>query len=135
MCVFSKKTQIALLSLGYGIVAYAQHPGPRSFEVTGLPDSKEIMETLPAGIGFLILGIILVAIAISHNKDDGTPSDDPVDKIKLGCGCASLIAAGVCLLPLLAWIEFGFVTLISVVAVLCAAYLALHWIYEQIKGK
>lgn len=61
---------------------YAQHPGPRSFEVIGLPDSKEIMETLPAGIGFLILGIILIAIVISHKKDDGSPSDDPVDNIK-----------------------------------------------------
>lgn len=135
MNVFSKISQIALLALGYCTAAYAQHPGPRSFEVTGLPDGNEIMETLPAGIGFLILGIILVAIAVSHKKDDGSPSDDPVDKIKFGCGCASLIAAAVCLLPLLAWIEFGFVTSISVMAALCVAFLVLHWIYEQFKGK
>lgn len=130
-----KRLIIQLILLLFPFSAFAQHPGPRSFEVTGLPDGKEVMETLPAGLGYIALGIILIAIIVRRGNQNDNSMDSPVEKGLFGCGCLSLIIGVVYLVPLLTWIEYGFVSVVCIIAIISVVIIAINWIINQFKGK
>lgn len=105
-----------------------RYDGKRTYDIIGLANGNEIGECLIKGIPFLLIGLILLCynikrsqIAMKENKEEkGSWS-----------GCLSLILIGIAvliMLPLLAWIEAVFVSIISILGVIGIIILIWEWI-------
>ena len=108
-----------------------RYDGKRTYDIIGLANENEIGECLIKGIPFLLIGLILLCynikcsqIAMKENKEEkGSWS-----------GCLSLILIGIAvliMLPLLAWIEAVFVSII--VSILFSAMTILSAVFQPIK--
>jgi len=116
------------------IVCFAQRrPTERSFEVIGLPDGDEIGNSLKIAIPLIIIGLLIAYIFMwsktGTDKENNTYS-------YIGCLGIIIVAVGAFfLLPLLAWVEYIFTTILSIGIAIVVAGIIIYIIYSLLTGK
>jgi hypothetical protein len=129
-----KKQFLLLTSFIYYLQAHAQRrSSPRSFEVNGLPDADEVGKYLLIAIPFLLVGFIIAYISW-WGKTEEKRNDNSSSANNFGCFGMVLIGIGVvCLVPLLAWVEFIFVSIWSVIFSVIVVVIFIVLIYSVLK--
>jgi len=116
------------------IVCYAQRrPSKRSFEVIGLPDGDKIADSLKIAIPLLIVGFLIAYIFMWSKKDK-----DKIDNVSTNIGCFGIIVMAVgafFLLPLFAWFEFIFSSIMSIVIAIIVVGVIFFIIYSIFTNK
>ena len=124
----------ALLTFLSNIVCFSQRrPSKRSFEVIGLPDTDNIAGSLTIAIPLLIFGFLIAYIFMWSKKDK-----DKIDNVSTNIGCFGIIIMGVgafFLLPLLAWFEFIFSSLLSIGIAIVVVVAIIFIIYSIFTSK
>lgn len=109
------------------IQAYAQrYDNTRTYDIIGLPDGDEIMDALKIAIPLIVVGFLIAYIFMWGKSDEDKQKGEGSSM-----GCIGVIIMGIgffCLLPLLAWVEAVFVSLISIAAILAIVYVIWSWI-------
>lgn len=121
-----KKLFATMISILINIICFAQRGEiERTYEVIGLPNSKVITKSLKVAIPLLVIGFLIAYIFMWRKKDISK-----VDNTSTNIGCFGVIimAIGIVyLLPLLAWVEYIFVSMMTIgfiVALIYAIYSA-----------
>jgi hypothetical protein len=83
----------------------------RSYEAFGLPDGDEVGESLKVAIPLLLIGFLIAYIFMWSKKDTSKVSDASTN---VGCFGVIIMAVGILFLfPLLTWIEYIFVNIMT----------------------
>ena len=127
----NKLLTLILLLFTTALSAQRRYPEKRSYEVIGLPDGDEIGESLMIAIPLLLIGF-LIAYAFMWSKKDTDKVSDTSSNI--GCFGIVIMAVGAFfLLPLLAWVEFIFVNIMSIGLAIVVVGVILYFIYSAFK--
>lgn len=103
----------------------------RSYEVIGLPDGDEIGDSLIIAIPLLLIGFLIAYAFMWSKKDTDKVSDTSTN---IGCFGIIIMAVGAFfLLPLLAWVEFIFVSIWSIGIAIIVVGVILYLIYSALK--
>lgn len=129
-----KKIFTTALAIQISIISLAQRGGTeRSYEVIGLADGDEIVESLKIAIPLLIVGF-LIAYIFMWSKKDTSKSDNA--SINIGCFGITIMGVGaIFLLPLLVWVEFIFVNIITIGIAIFVVGVIIYFIYSAFTKK
>ena len=129
-----KKVFTTALNMLTSIICFAQRGGTeRSYEVIGLADGDEIAESLKIAIPFLIVGFLIAYIFIWSKKDTSK-----TDGASTNIGCLGIIIMAVgafFLLPLLAWVEYIFVNIMTIGFAIVVVGVIIYFIYSALTKK
>lgn len=102
---------------------------PRIFEDIGLPDGDEISESLAIALPLILFGFVITYISTRSEKSKNQGSN-------WGClGIIILLIGGFFLLPLLAWVEVIFSSILSLGLCLIIIGIIVGLIYNSLKNK
>ncbi|WP_130736934.1 hypothetical protein [Flavobacterium sp. J27] len=129
-----KKLFTTVLTMLTSIICFAQRGGTeRSYEAIGLADGDEIAESLKIAIPLLIVGF-LIAYIFMWSKKDTSKTDDASTNI--GCFGIIIMAVGAFfLLPLLAWVEYIFVNIMTIGFAIVVVGVIIYFIYSALTKK
>lgn len=123
-----KFLSLSILTLIHFITAAKRSPSKRSYEVIGLPEGDEISSSLETAIPLLIIGF-LISYFFMWSKRAQKRKNDKTTNI----GCLGIIIMGVgvfFLFPLLAWVEFIFVNILSIGFAIFVIMIIIYFIYK-----
>jgi len=127
--MFMNKIGLTLISVLVSITCFAQQGRrtERAFEGIGLPDGGEIGGALKIAIPLLFVGF-LIAYIFMWSKNDTSNTNEPSTYI--GCvGVIIMLVGAFFLLPLLAWAEFIFISIFSIVIIVIVVAVIIGFIY------
>jgi len=129
-----KKIFTIALSLLSSIICFAQRGGTeRSYEIIGLADGDEIGESLKIAIPLLIVGFLIAYIFMWSKKDTSKTSNASAN---IGCLGIIIMAIGAFfLLPLLAWVEYIFVNIMTIGFAIVVVGVIIYFIYSALTRK
>ena len=126
-----EKTALIALTVLMNTVCFAQRRIERSFEVLGLPDGDEITSSLKIAIPLIIVGLLIAYIFMWSRKED---TDNPSTYI--GCLGIVIVVVGLFfLLPLLAWVEYIFTSILSIGIAIVVVVVIIYIIYSVLTSK
>lgn len=129
-----KKIYVTALIMLTSFICLAQ-PGvtERSYEVIGLADGDEIAKSLKIAIPFLIIGFLIVYIFMWPKKNSSKTSDAST---YVGCLGIIIMAIGAFFLfPLLAWVEYIFVNIMTIGFAIVVVGVIIYFIYSALTKK
>lgn len=115
------------------ILTYGQRglDNRRSYEVWGLPDGDEVGSSLKIAIPLLIVGFLIAYIFMWSANDKEKKSDTSTN---IGCFGIIVMAVGAFfLLPLLTWVEYIFVNIVTFGFAVLVVGVILFFIYGLFK--
>lgn len=109
------------------VQAYAQrYDNTRTYDIVGLPDGDKIMDALKIAIPLIVVGFLIAYIFMWGKSDEDKQKGEGTS---MGCIGVIIMGFGIfCLLPLWAWVEAVFVSLISIATILAIVYVIWSWI-------
>jgi hypothetical protein len=129
-----KKLSITALAMLTSIICFAQRGGTeRTYEIIGLADGDEIAESLKIAIPLIIVGFLIAYIFMWSKKEASNTSDASTN---IGCLGIIIMAIGAFfLLPLLAWVEYIFVNIMTIGIAIVVVGVILYSIYSVLTKK
>ena len=128
-----KKILLFVLFLYTTLILAQNSYSERSFNKIGLPKGKEIEKSLFIAIPLLLIGFLLAYIFMWSKKNTEKMNNTSSN---IGCFGIILMAIGAFfLLPLLAWVEFIFVSVWSVLFAIIIILAIIYMIYSAFKKK
>lgn len=128
----SARVSSVFLSFFVATECVAQRYRPeRTYDIVGLADGDEIIDSLKIGIPLIIAGFLIAYFSMWRKTDKEKQSGEGST-----IGCIGIIIIGIglfALLPLWTWVEAIGVTLVSVVICLAIIFAIIYFIYKAMK--
>lgn len=115
----------------FAMCCKAQHYDSSRLYDWGLPDSKELSDSLSIAIPCLIVGFIICWVTMwgkSHKEND---SNEEVSYIGCG-GCLIMVVGGFFLMPLLAYVELAGMALFYLVLIISIILGIIFWLKDKL---
>lgn len=115
----------------YVIYCNAQRYDSKRLYDWGLPDSKELTDSLSVAIPCLIIGFIICWITMWRKPHTENGSTEKVSYIGCG-GCLIMAVGGFFLMPLLAYVELAGMALFYVFLIVAIILGVFYWLKEKL---
>ena len=126
-----KKCCLIITSMLYVVYCNAQRYDSKRLYDWGLPDSKELTDSLSVAIPCLIIGFIICWITMWGKPHTENGSTEKVSYIGCG-GCLIMAVGGFFLMPLLAYVELAGMTLFYVFLIVAIILGVFYWLKEKL---
>lgn len=127
-----RKIILIIISMMFAAYCKAQHYDSSRLYDLGLPDSKELSDSLSIAIPCLIVGFIICWITMWGKKHKENNSNKEVSYIGCG-GCLIMAVGGFFLMPLLAYVELAGMALFYLFLIITIILGLYYWLKEKIQ--
>ena len=112
-------------------ILFAYSRTERFYEIIGLSDSDEIIESLKKSVLFITIGIVILFLYSKLNKTKEIKSIINIGSL----GIVFIIIGSVYLIPLYSWFEYYLVNIVECVTIIGVLILISIFLYNYIKNK